>query len=132
MLKQNEARGLYFQIVSFAGIGLINTGVDVAVYLFLVASGAHPLFANIMSFSLGAVCSFCLNNAITFRDPATPSTVARAGRFGLLVVGALAISEVVLLTALRAGATSLIAKMLATAVTVCANFWLSRNFVFKN
>jgi putative flippase GtrA len=52
----------------FAIIGALNTGIDFSVFVTLVYFGLIPFFANIVSTSLGMICSFILNKRFTFPE----------------------------------------------------------------
>ena len=51
----------------FGLVGVLNTLVDVVAYGVLVATGLNFYIANIISTTLGMVCSFSLNRSFTFR-----------------------------------------------------------------
>ena len=68
----------------FAAIGVINTIVDVALFVNLENAGLPILFANIISTSAALLVSFVLNSRFTFGN--NPITGRRAGSFLLFTL----------------------------------------------
>lgn len=81
------------QLSLFALVGLINTGVDLAIFLFLTDVVAlfagNEIIAKAISFSVGVLSSFLLNSSITFQARHYQSRgfvpFASASAMGLLV-----------------------------------------------
>jgi putative flippase GtrA len=48
-------------------IGVLNTGLDIALFLVLIRVGLSPIAANTISFSCGAISSYLANSRFTFR-----------------------------------------------------------------
>lgn len=116
----------------FAGVGAANTAVDLAMFGLLIGPAAlPPLYANFISFTLGALNSFFLNTLITFRDrPLDRWTPQRLLRFMLVTFFSLALSSVVLATSLVI-LPPLAAKVASVIVVFAASYLLSTSFVFR-
>lgn len=56
----------YARPLSFAAIGAINTGLDLALFGLLIGSGLSPASSNLVSYSAGIGSSYLLNGRITF------------------------------------------------------------------
>jgi putative flippase GtrA len=117
----------------YACVGATNTIVDIAIFALLTETKLlPPLYANVISFSGGALNSFVLNTLITFRDrPNGRWAPQRMFRFVLLTCGALAFSQVVLATLLTIF-PSLVAKLLSVPIVFVFNYLLSNFFVFRD
>jgi putative flippase GtrA len=116
---------------SFALIGLLNTGIDWAVYGVLTRVWeVPPLPAHIIGFTLGSLNSYLLNGSLTFRhkDVSIAST-RRMGLFAAVTVICLVVSSLVLVIAQR-WMGDLPAKALSTLVTFALGFFLNRTIVF--
>ena len=116
----------------FAAVGVLNTGIDFALFTVLVhAAGWAPVPANIVSYGTGIANSFVLNKFWTFRDT-TP--LARSGvpfaRFLVINLSSLALSTgvVALLVPVM---PAVWAKVVSIGVVFVWNFTLTRRFVFR-
>ncbi len=117
--------------VRFALVGLLNTGVDFAVFLALMAVPGTPvLLANACGYGVGVLSSFLLNRSWTFRvrRDAAPLTRRLPVFLAFNLVG-LALSSLVV-GLLVPAVHPLVAKVAATVATFAWNYWSSRRFVF--
>lgn len=132
------------QELRFAIIGGLNTILDIAILLFLANFfGFEKIIANIFSTSITFANSFGLNKKYTFQNSAQgKKSLARqmmlftvVTLFGLWVIQGVIISA---LQPLAQNATTdptvatIIAKVIATAVSMIWNFILYKKIVFKN
>lgn len=131
----------------FCAVGLINTAVDVALYLFLQSYGLPIIIANICSTSAALTVSFILNKRFTFNN--SDNGHRRIVPFlavtliGLWVLQPIIIYSVIAFLSIGAvrdllmpilhsyGAwQSLMGKLIATPATIIWNYVLYKYFVF--
>lgn len=127
------------QIARFALVGGVNTALDFGILFALKTAGLDPLIANIISTSLAFIFSFFANKKYTFKT--TDTNIRReitlfivVTLFGLWVLQSLVIKGVSLLlatTPLSGAVILLIAKLLATVVSLTWNYLLYSRVVFK-
>jgi putative flippase GtrA len=118
------------EFIRFALVGLLNTGVDVAVFSLLIWLGVPYLAGQIVSYSCGAANSYLLNKVWTFRSCGL--SYAEMARFTVVNLVSLGIS--LLLLALlheRAGVGLAVAKGGATLCALAANFIANKLWVFR-
>ena len=137
------------RLLTFGAIGLLNTIVDVVIFLLLRHISVQIILANIISTSVALTGSYFLNKRFAFR--ATTSTRRSLPLFllitivGLWVLQPIVIKLVLVLlhTALVSGLAStvvahaskyneLIAKLAATPATLTWNFVMYKRVVFKS
>lgn len=118
------------EFTKFALVGMLNTGVDVAIFFLLTWLGIPYVAAQVVSYSCGAVNSYLLNKVWTFRSCGL--SYAEIVRFVAVNLTSLGIS-VVLLTLLhdKAGLGLAAAKGGATVCALAANFLGNKLWVFK-
>jgi putative flippase GtrA len=117
--------------VRFAAVGVLNTGIDFALFTLLVhGAGWAPVHANVVSYGTGILNSFVLNKFWTFRDstPLARSAVPFA-RFLVINFSSLALSTAVV-ALLVAVLPPVGAKAVSIVVVFAWNFTLTRRFVF--
>lgn len=128
---QSETAG---QFARFAVVGTINTMVDFSVYVLLtrfsVFWGSHLVSAAIVSFSVGVVSSFILNNFWTFRLSGT-NWRARIGKFSAVAMGGMLLNAVILYMLISLGMYDLLAKAIATVLVMGWNFSLQKMWTFR-
>ncbi len=118
------------EFVKFALVGLLNTGVDVAIFFLLTWLGVLYLAAQVVSYSCGAANSYLLNKLWTFRSCGL--SYSEMVRFIVVNLASLGISLVTLhffhdtmhmaLAASKGGATLL---------ALLANFLGNKLWVFR-
>ena len=83
------------EIARFAVVGLINTGIDVAVFsICFYWLGLNLIVANTIAYSSGTINSYLMNKYWTFAGRGAPE-VSRAefGRFVIFNLGGLLLSR---------------------------------------
>jgi putative flippase GtrA len=121
------------RIAKFGAVGLINTGVDFALYVWLTASiGLAPVPSNMISYSVGVANSFYLNRLWTFAHGQYRDSLAyQLPRFLLGNVSGLVLSTLLIWIAL-VWLDPVPAKALSVVVTFVWNYWFTRSFVFRH
>ena len=119
------------QFISYGAVGILNTLVDIAAFWSLISFGISAVVANPISFLLGSVNSLLINRAITFRGRLTSSPLLLVGKFGLITVCTLVLSQLALISALQAGMSDMRGKFAAISATLIVGFWLNRAFTFR-
>jgi putative flippase GtrA len=117
------------EFVSFALIGLLNTGVHLGVLIALVEHDIlSSSYANVAAFLCANLASYCLNSRVTFRQR---STWCRYLRF--LMCGAIgaALSYLIARLAEMAHWHYLVGFGLTVLVMPPVNFLLARKFAFN-
>jgi putative flippase GtrA len=118
------------EFVKFALVGILNTGVDVAIFFLLTWLGIPYVASQVVSYSCGAANSYLLNKVWTFRSCGL--SYAEIVRFVVVNLTSLGIS-VVFITLLhdRVGLGLAAAKGGATVCALAANFLGNKLWVFK-
>jgi putative flippase GtrA len=118
------------EFVKFALVGLLNTGIDVAIFFLLTWVSTPYVAAQVVSYSCGAANSYLLNKIWTFRSSGL--SYAEVVRFTVVNLASLAIS-IVVLTLLHdtAGLELVPAKGGATVCALAANFLGNKLWVFR-
>jgi glycosyltransferase involved in cell wall biosynthesis len=122
------------EVLKFMTVGVINTLLDLGVYLGLTRATAlfagAPVEAKFFSFLVGTLSSFMLNRTWTFgiRTRPSPLEVARFYSVALVALGINTLSMYVFVRAL--GIHDLIALVLTTGLTFAFSYTLSKFWVF--
>lgn len=134
-------RALAFQMFRFGLVGLVNAGVDAAVFFTAVAAlrafapGFHPeltlIFANTASFIVAVSFSYVLNSRFTFRKSHDELSFHAYLLFALSQVAGFVAHTTTLVVASNYVLLPL-AKLLGIGVGFVVNFTLARVFVFRN
>jgi len=117
------------QLIGFAGVGVVNTVVGVAVIV-----GAHrllgwgPLASNAAGYAVGFVLSYVLHRRVTFRSSAP--TARSLPRYALVLAAGYAANVAVLLALLALGAPFALAQLAALITFSALVFAGSRAFAF--
>lgn len=119
-----------YEFIKFALVGLLNTGVDVAIFFLLTRIGIQYVAAQVVSYSCGAANSYLLNKVWTFRSCGL--SYAEIVRFTTVNLISLGISVVVLrLLHGTAGLELAAAKGGATVCALAVNFLGNKLWVFR-
>ena len=120
------------QPILFALVGASSTVVDVSMFCLLTRRGQlAPLAANAVSYGIAAGNSFILNKLLTFRHRKTRHGArVQAVLFILARCLCLMVCTLALAAALQF-APSLVAKLIASAVTLGVAYTLSSRLVFR-
>ncbi len=125
-------RALAGQMASFGLIGLVNAGVDAAVFFLALATITNSLVvANSCAWVVAVSCSYLLNSRFTFA--ASSGGRFRLGDYGMFVltqVGGFLANTAILLVA-AAYLPLIAAKVLAIGGGFIVNFTLARTIVFR-
>jgi putative flippase GtrA len=125
------------QPLRFVVVGVANTALDIGLFMGLIALGVPVIPANMVSTAAALLFSFLVNRSYTFR--AGPGVAGQAARFIVVTLIALWVLQpaVIWLASTwldpllpRAGAL-LVAKLLATVVSLVWNYVLYSTFVFR-
>ncbi len=117
-------------IVKFAGVGVVSTLSDLALFKILVVIGVNVYVATALGFLLGLSIGFAMNGRFVFK---TEHTTSRYVKYALISLGGLAITELIIhlfhvdlfqLTAFQA-------KLIAVAVVFFWNYGWSKFWAFK-
>jgi len=117
----------------FTTVGGINTGVDFAVFKVIYLFTPLPApFCQAVSYTAGVICSFVLNRNITFRDGVRTNFSSEMGWFVAVNAFSLTTSVVgMYLMTEWADMSTLLAKVLVTALTGVINYFGFKMFVFR-
>lgn len=121
---------LFRQLSSFAGVGLIATGVHYALLICLVELARAPAPPAALAGSIaGAVVSYALNRRHTFRSRLPHSQTG--GRFALVALGAAALTYGLMSLFVNvAGAPYLPAQVVTTGIVALWTFLAHRLWTF--
>jgi putative flippase GtrA len=118
------------ELIKFALVGVLNTGVDVVVFFLLTWIGIPYVTAQVISYSCGAANSYLLNKVWTFRSSGL--SVAEMVRFAAVNLLSLGISVVILkLLHDTMGLDLVVSKAGATLSGLAANFLGNKLWVFR-
>ena len=118
------------EFLKFAFVGVLNTGVDVAIFFILTRTAIPYEGAQVISYSCGAANSYLLNKVWTFRSCGL--SYAEIIRFITVNLISLGISVVALrMLHDTAGLTLAAAKGGATVTALAANFLGNKLWVFR-
>jgi len=122
------------KMAKFALVGIVNTGVDFAIFVLLVyALGVPAWLAQIVSYGGGVANSFWLNRRWTFRAAGSGSHWQEALRFAAVNGASFAAATAVLLGLHEGLAWSpLAAKVVSVFFATAVNYAGSRYWVFRN
>ena len=129
--KPSGAGALVRKVVNFAGIGVINTAIDMLVYFGLSFVMSGMLFvAQIISYTCGAVNSFFMNRYFTFKkhEAFDWHEMLRFVIVNLAVIGVTALLTWIF--ADNIGIHGLLVKLGVTAVSQVMNFLAYYFWVF--
>jgi putative flippase GtrA len=119
------------EFARFAIVGVVNTGVDMALFFLLTWLGISYVPAQVVSYSGGTANSYLLNKVWTFRSSGL--SYSEVIRFIIINIASLALSVLCLaLLHHRAGLNLASAKVAATACALAVNFLGSKFWVFKS
>ncbi|WP_212976719.1 GtrA family protein [Paenibacillus azoreducens] len=129
-MNSNATRESFRSFIIFGLVGILNTGVDVAVFTLLTWWQLPWLVAQVFAYGYGVLNSFLMNRKFTFKQQG--AIVKGLLRFLLLNVLTLGItSACMLLLHEQIGISLWISKGTATLLGVVLNFAGSRWWVFR-
>jgi putative flippase GtrA len=116
----------------FVAVGVMSTLIDIAAYTGLTRLlDVAPLMANALAYILGAANGYLMNGLFTFRRSGRPPFSIRSLAAHSATYGTSLVASTVSMALLLYVVPDLAAKLLTVFVTFLINYWLSRNFVFK-
>jgi putative flippase GtrA len=119
------------EFIKFALVGLLNTGVDVAIFSLLVWLDVSYLSAQVVSYCCGAANSYLLNKLWTFKSCGLSyAEMVRFAAVNLISLG-MAMALLALLQD-QAGMGLARAKAVATLGALAANFIGNKLWVFRS
>lgn len=120
----------YRNFVLYCVIGVLNTGLDVGVFVLLDRIGLHYILAHVISYHCGIFCSFILNRQKNFK--VKDRTLQRFVSFYLSSLVALSLSAGLLFVFVTlCGLPHIVGKLMATALIVICQFLFVKNYTFK-
>jgi putative flippase GtrA len=119
------------QSLRFGAVGFLNTGIDLLVFVLLYqVLGLGLVVANVVSYGLGTLNGFFLNKFWTFSETRLNGRVALQLPLYLSIYMVGLLLSTATLWVLAFMMPVLVAKVLALAVSMVSNFFLSRRFVY--
>jgi putative flippase GtrA len=127
-----RARAISLKALSFAMIGVVNTLIDLGVFLFAYSSiGINLVAANVLAWLVAVSGSYVMNSFITFA--AESGRQLRLRDYGTFVASGVAgvITNTAVLVVASYWIPVIGAKLLAIAASFLVNFSLSHFVVFR-
>ncbi|HJR21338.1 MAG TPA: GtrA family protein [Dongiaceae bacterium] len=113
----------------FAGVGAINTLVDIGAFVCLYQfAGLDVILSNVLAFLLAVANSYIFNRFITFRDRSGGS-LRRMGAFFVVAVAAMIVSTAIVFLASQF-IHPVFGKLIATVASTFINYLGSHHLVF--
>jgi putative flippase GtrA len=120
------------RIGRFSIVGVLNTLVDLTVFLLLVELVSMPVVpANLLAFSVALANSYVLNRLWTFHDSGTAPSLGNVSRFVLFNACGALLATAALALLVGLGLPTLAAKLLSIVVSMAWNYLTMRHFVFR-
>lgn len=118
------------EFIRFAAVGVLNTGVDMAIFFLMTWLGVPYVAAQVVSYSCGTANSYLLNKTWTFRS--NGHSYSEVARFIIVNLASLGISLACLsLLHDTVGLGLATAKIIATVSALAVNFIGNKLWVFK-
>jgi putative flippase GtrA len=132
LLAAWHERAIFLKAVSFGLIGVINTAIDLGVFLTAYGVFNVPLVpANVLAWFVAVSCSYVMNSFITFARESQRKL--RWRDYGAFVASGIAgvVANTTTLVVLSYWLPVLAAKLIAIGVSFLVNFSLSHFVVFR-
>jgi len=119
------------EIARFAVVGLINTGIDLAVFsIAFYWLGLNLIVANTIAYSVATINSYLMNKYWTFAGQSAPEvSTSEFTRFVLFNLGGLVLSNLAVFIFAKF-VPPIVAKLGAVGITFVWNYLTIRRFVF--
>ena len=128
------------RFIRYIEVGGLCTGIDFVLLIGLQALGLPTAMANVLSYSSGIAVNFSLNRRWTFPDSRSKTLHLQFLQFAAVSLGGLLLNTAIVVSASAAferaygmplGA-SVLAKILATLVSLTWNFTVNRLWTFND
>jgi putative flippase GtrA len=132
LLQAWRERAITLKALSFATVGVVNTLIDLCVFLLAYnVLGFKLIPANVLAWLVAVSCSYVMNSSITFAHESGGKLTWRA--YGAFVASGIAgvIANTSVLFVASYWISVLAAKLLAIMVSFLVNFSLSHFVVFR-
>ncbi|MDM5314930.1 GtrA family protein [Fictibacillus sp. b24] len=116
--------------LKFGTVGVLNTGITIISYMFLVYLGVNYLLANIMAYGLGVLNSYYWNRSWVFKVSAKQYVFLKFVLVNLLTLGMTTSILYILVQYFQIHA--ILAQVVATGVGLIFNFTLNKKWTFTN
>ncbi len=133
MLTAWHQRAIVLKALSFGVIGVVNTAIDLSVFLLAYSVFALPLIpSNVLAWLLAMSCSYVMNSTITFaRESGRKLRWRDYGTFAISGIAGV-VANTTTLVVLSYWMPVLAAKLVAIGVSFLVNFTLSHFVVFRS
>lgn len=129
-LKIKEFYRKHRQFLLYVLFGIISTGLEFAVFALLYRFMPY-LWANVIAFHCGILCSFILNRNINFQKE--DKTLLRFGLFYLIQIVCLLLGSLILYLCVdKLEWNPLTAKALSIVLTALLPYFLNKHITFRN
>lgn len=119
--------------LKFGTVGVLNTGITIISYMFLVYIGVNYLFANVMAYGLGVLNSYYWNRSWVFKASQETAKQYVFMKFVLVNLLTLGITTGILYIFVQhLHINAIIAQVVATGVGLVFNFSLNKKWTFTN
>lgn len=124
--------GEFLKLVKFGITGVMNTLVDLVVFMLLTHFGLDLYISQVISYGCGMLNSYIVNRSWTFKANGSffGSQMMRFFLANLILLGA-SVGLLWIFTD-RLGLIKTVAKLCATAIIMLAGFCVNRLWVFKS
>jgi len=132
LLQAWRERAITLKALSFATVGVVNTLIDLCVFLLAYnVFGLKLIPANVLAWLVAVSCSYVMNSSITFAHESGGKLTWRA--YGTFVASGIAgvIANTTVLFVASYWIPVLAAKLLAIVASFLINFSLSHFVVFR-
>jgi putative flippase GtrA len=132
LLRAWHERAITLKALSFATVGVVNTLIDLSVFLLAYnLLGLKLIPANVLAWLIAVSCSYVMNSSITFAHESGGKLTRRA--YGTFVASGIAgvIANTSVLFVASYWMPVLAAKLLAIVASFVVNFSLSHFVVFR-
>jgi putative flippase GtrA len=132
LLRGWEERAVSLKALSFAMVGVVNTAIDLGIFLFgYNLLGLQLVPANLLAWLVAVSCSYVMNSSITFAHESGGKLTWRS--YGAFVISGIAgvIANTTVLFVASYWMPVLAAKLLAILASFMINFSLSHFVVFR-
>ncbi|KZE64100.1 sugar translocase [Fictibacillus phosphorivorans] len=119
--------------LKFGTVGVLNTGITIISYIFLVYLGVNYLLANVMAYGLGVLNSYYWNLSWVFKASQETAKQYVFLKFVLVNLLTLGITTGILYICVQhLHINAIIAQVVATGVGLVFNFSLNKKWTFTN